>query len=114
MDGLLLSLVVGGLAPDALGALDRAISVTWARYEVRFGRLRRGEAQGTGTWLLGLEFRPPKWRRAVMQPLKEYLMIQRSKRWAQFSRSRPAASARRSYATVEASPPPPARTPTTG
>ena len=62
-----------------LGALPRLFPVTWARYEVRFGHLRHEEAQGTGAWLLGLEMRPAKWRRGGMQPVKEYLLIQRSK-----------------------------------
>ena len=76
MDGLLLSLVVGPLALHVLGADTRQFPVKSARYEVRFGRLRREEVHGAGAWLLGLEIRPPKWRRAVMQPPEEYLMIQ--------------------------------------
>ena len=57
------------------GMVTRMLPATWARYGVRFGDLRRQPGLGTNEhWWLDVFLNPPVWwRRALMDPLTEYL-----------------------------------------
>lgn len=66
----------GFLANWAFGVLTRLLPAKWVRYGVHIDKLDRIEEIGWGNWIVTVHILPPKWKRALMEPLREYLMVQ--------------------------------------
>ena len=56
--------------------LTRLLPATWVRYRVHIAKLDREEELGWGNWIVTVHIQPPKWKRALMEPLREYLLVQ--------------------------------------
>ncbi len=66
----------GVLANQVFAMLVRLLPATWVRYKVILGK-PYNDSKGVGEcWVVPISIIPPRWKRAIMEPLIEYLLVE--------------------------------------
>ncbi len=76
MSTLWIGFLSGFIASLAFFLLIRLLPARWVRYQVSFGELIKEGGVGPQQWLLTVRLDPPKWKRILMDPLRESLLVQ--------------------------------------
>ena len=76
MSALWIGFLSGFFASLVFFILIRLLPARWVRYQVSFGELSKEEGLGPQQWLLTIRLDPPKWKRILMDPLRECLLVQ--------------------------------------
>ena len=71
-----LGFLSGFLANWVFGMATRLLPAKWVRYRVQIGILQREEAMGFRDYTVTVHIQPPTLKRALMEPLREYLLVQ--------------------------------------
>ena len=66
----------GFCASAVFFVLIRMLPAKWVRYQISFGELYRELGIGPHQWLLTVRLNAPRWKRIVMDPLRESLLVQ--------------------------------------
>jgi hypothetical protein len=66
----------GFFANLVFGMLTRLLPAKWVRYQVHIEKLDRVEDMHLVNWLVTVRIQPPSWRRILMEPLREYLLVE--------------------------------------
>lgn len=76
MSQFAIGFVSGVVAIGVAGIVARLLPDTWVRFRVRIGDPAPDEELVAVTWSVPIEIRSPRWRRALMPPLAEYLLVE--------------------------------------
>jgi len=76
MSALWIGVLSGFFASVVFFILIRLLPAEWVRYQISFGRLYGESGIGPHQWLLTVRLSPPRWKRIVMDPLRESLLVQ--------------------------------------
>ena len=74
MNSFGLGFIAGFIANWVFAMITRLLPPTWVRYEVRIGEPRKNVSSVGEEWMSPVTIIPPRWKRALMEPLKEYLI----------------------------------------
>lgn len=76
MSALWIGFLSGFFASAVFFILIRTLPAKWVRYQISFGKLYKESGIGPHQWLLTVRLNPPRWKRIIMDPLRESLLVQ--------------------------------------
>lgn len=68
--------LLGFFANWGFAMLSRLLPDTWVRFVIRIGDASCETDPVGPTWSVPITVRPPRWKRVVMYPLQEYLLVE--------------------------------------
>jgi hypothetical protein len=75
MVNFVIGFLAGFFANWVFGLLSRVIPSTWVRFEVHFQHPKKDVDLAGESWLVPVTIFPPRWRRILMPPLQEYMLV---------------------------------------
>lgn len=76
MSALWIGVLSGSIVAAVFLILIRMLPAKWVRYQVSFGERHKESGIGPHQWLLTVRLNPPRWKRILMDPLRESLLVQ--------------------------------------
>ena len=75
MVNFVIGFLAGFFANWVFGLLSRVIPSTWVRFDVHFQYPKKDVGLAGESWLVPVTISPPRWRRILMPPLQEYMLV---------------------------------------
>ena len=73
--GFWIGFIAGFFANWVFAMVGRLLPPTWVRYEVTIGLAKLNSSQIGEEWMVSVRISPPRWKKALMDALVEYLIV---------------------------------------
>ena len=76
LTGLIIGFIAGLLVNWVFGMISRLLPPTWSRYSLHFGEVEKKQDFTCFTQVIQVTVSPPRWKHILMEPMREYLVIE--------------------------------------